>query len=70
MTRDSGRPTKKHREYHFNVGNTSVGPLGMCAVVQTSSRRQAVEILRKFLPDTVEISIPAEYRDQIDYINV
>lgn len=49
------------RDYHFDLGNSTDGPLGLCAVVRASSPEQALEMLRERLPETVEIATGSEY---------
>jgi hypothetical protein len=42
-------------EYHFDVGNSNEGPLGLCAVVQATSQEEALAILRDSLPEIIEV---------------
>jgi hypothetical protein len=37
------------KSYHFDVGNSTDGPIGYCARVWASSKQEALEILRKHL---------------------
>jgi len=45
------------KDYHFDIGNSHEGPLGMCAVVQAKSKREAAKTLREALPDKVEVPV-------------
>jgi len=40
-------PTPELREYHFDLGNSSYGPVGFCAVVVHYSAAQALALLRE-----------------------
>lgn len=55
------------RSYHFDIGNITDGPLGLCARVQAESEAAAVDILRIALPDLVEIKTADK---QIEYITI
>jgi hypothetical protein len=41
--------------YHFSCGNSSDGPIGFCARVKTTSKKEALEILKRVLPDEIKI---------------
>ncbi len=43
------------QSYHFDVGNSTSGPIGFCARVNARSRAHALELLRKALPTDLEI---------------
>ena len=44
--------------YHFDIGNSSTGPLGFCARVTASSKEEAVKRLReRFSSDNCEHEI-------------
>ena len=44
--------------YHFDIGNSSTGPLGFCARVTAYSKEEAVEVLRnRFSRDICEHEI-------------
>lgn len=36
--------------FHFNVGNSTNGPIGFCAAVTARSREEAVQLLKDGLP--------------------
>jgi hypothetical protein len=42
--------------YHFDIGNSSTGPLGCCARVTATSRTAALKMLRAALPDEVNVT--------------
>jgi hypothetical protein len=53
--------------YHFDVGNSNTGPIGMCARITAETKEDAIEILRDVLPD--EFEIPCDH-GAIEYIQV
>ena len=57
------------RSYHFDLGNSTSGPIGYCARVRADSREQAVELLREALPQDVEIEPSAIELPGVEYIN-
>lgn len=60
----------KLKSYHFNLGNSTKGPIGMCAQVKATSKKEAVEILQRVLPEELEIKHQVEDTDEIEYVNV
>lgn len=56
------------KSYHFDCGNSTNGPVGMCARVQATSKKEAVTILNEALPETEEAQ-PYAHEDAIEYIN-
>jgi hypothetical protein len=60
--------------YHVDIGNSSDGPLGLCAVVRASSKRRAVDILRERLPSVIEVKSsevhPPMDESEGEYINI
>jgi hypothetical protein len=57
--------------YHFSLGNSTDGPVGFCARVTANSKEEALEMLKRFLPNVFEcdnpyVCLPAEG----DYITV
>lgn len=38
------------KSYHFDVGNSSTGPIGLCARITANSPEEALEILKDHLP--------------------
>ena len=55
-------------EYHFDLGNSTHGPIGMCAKVRASSKEKALAILQASLPD--EIEVPFLSDEEIVYVQV
>lgn len=53
--------------YHFDIGNSTSGLLGLCAVIRATSPREALEILKANLPEEVMISGETE---DVGYIQV
>lgn len=53
--------------FHFDIGNSNEGPIGMCARIQAKTRSEALELLRDALGDYAEISSAA---GPIEYIHV
>lgn len=45
----------KLKSYHFSLGNSSDGPIGYCARIKASSKKEAVEILKRVLPDEIAL---------------
>lgn len=59
----------KTRRFHFSLGNSSDGPVGFCAAVHATSKKEAVEKLRKALPDCQKVG-PFSDVDGIEYIEI
>jgi len=57
----------KLTSYHFTFGNSTTGAVGFCGRVNARSRAEAVEILRRRLPETLNV-FTATHTDE--YINV
>lgn len=53
--------------YHFDVGNSSDGPLGLCARVLADSPEEALALLKAALPEEVEVDTD---ESRVEYINV
>ena len=60
------------KSYHFDMGNSNKGPIGMCARVRASSKAQALELLQAALPQ--EVNVDAETAEPgeagIEYIEI
>lgn len=52
---DLPEPTKALPEFHFDLGDSSVGPIGFCASLHAVDTADAVELLRRTLPSEVTI---------------
>lgn len=46
---------KTYKQFHFSLGNSSKGPIGFCALLKADSKKDAVALLKKVLPDELEI---------------
>lgn len=44
--------------FHFNVGNSTTGPIGYCARIEADDEEQALARLRELLPTEWEIPHP------------
>lgn len=56
--------------YHFDVGNSSTGPIGLCARVKAETKAEALAILKEALPELQEVIVDDVEDDRIEYINV
>lgn len=55
--------------YHFDLGNSTDGPIGMCARVTASSPEEALRLLQAALP--LELSVSKNGQDTgVEYIEV
>ena len=54
------------KSYHFSLGNSTTGPVGLCARVIADSPEETVEILRETLPAIIEV--PWLKDDKIEYV--
>lgn len=41
------------KNYHFDVGNSSTGPIGMCAAINATSKKDAIERFRILYEEAV-----------------
>ena len=57
----------ERKSYHFDIGNSNEGPIGMCARVLAKTEEEAVEILRDAIGEYAEIRTG---RSDIEYIHV
>jgi hypothetical protein len=62
---------EKLKSFHFDVGDSTKGPIGMCGRVRAKSKKEALGILKRVLPDELQIAryCGAE-GDEIEYVNV
>lgn len=60
------------QEFHFDLGNSSEGPIGFCAVIKAADPSEALAILKRALPESVSIEVPRDHPDRgkIDYIQI
>ena len=61
-------------DYHFDLGNSSTGPIGYCARVVAHSKREAVRLLKAAIPGDFEYTVDLGTRNDdgtgINYITV
>jgi hypothetical protein len=55
---------EKLYSYHFSCGNSTDGPIGFCARVKAKSKEEALEILRRVLPEEVKIRTAGAWDEQ------
>ena len=55
--------------FHFSIGDSSDGPIGMCGAVKARSKEQALEMLRESLPNEIPVLKIGEVVG-IGYVNV
>lgn len=48
-------PMKALSEFHFDLGNSGTGPIGFCASLRAADKADAVELLKRTLPDEISI---------------
>jgi len=63
---------KKLYDYHFDIGNSNTGPVGFSAVVTSTTKRKALNALKRCLPESVRVD-PFESKSKggsIEYIEV
>jgi hypothetical protein len=58
------------RSYHFDVGNSSTGPIGFCASINAKSRKEALKKLRFLLPEEVMADEGLGLKRPEEYIRV
>ncbi len=63
---------KKDKSFHFDLGNSSPGPVGYCARVIAATSAEALQKLKNAMPDEVEIHkcIDRTEHPDIQYITV
>jgi hypothetical protein len=61
------------KRYHFSVGDSTDGPIGLCAAVYATSKERAVQVLRERLNQVLggcgEFPV-GDSAEQVEYINV
>lgn len=55
------------KSYHFDVGNSSTGPIGLCATIKANSKKEALERLQELLPTEWPIDVG---QDSGEYFNI
>lgn len=59
--------------FHFDAGDSTNGPLGLCARVTAETAEEALQLLQECLPDEMELDLlPHKDRGcgEIEYVNV
>lgn len=60
----------KKKSYHFSIGNSAKGPLGLCAKFIATSKEEALERLKSHLPFSINLRcMPTELEYTVVYIN-
>lgn len=63
----------KIRSFHFDVGNSDTGPIGLCARIQARTRSGAAAKLRRCLPREIAVRGASEEdadNEAVEYIRV
>ena len=47
---------KKHL-FHFSVGNSTSGPIGMCCSISAATREAALNRLKRLMPEECEVPL-------------
>ena len=60
------------KRFHFSFGDSSKGPVGYCAAIEAETPEQAVELLKKQMPEQWEVNgnPDEEGHHELDYIEV
>jgi hypothetical protein len=58
------------KSYLFSLGDSSKGPIGFCARIRATSQAKALEILKRQLPESVDVDANGGDGDAVEYINV
>lgn len=53
--------------YHFDLGNSTDGPIGMCARILAHTKREALEVMKEVLPEWIEVTTGDP---RVEYIHV
>ena len=63
--------TKPLRSFHFDLGNSNDGPIGMCARVTAPDRRAATRLLKKNLPEEIKVDIEETGKgSHVEYVRI
>lgn len=54
--------------FHFDVGNSTSGPIGFCARVLAETREEALELLRDAMQESVKVRVGDP--ETIEYLEV
>ena len=59
----------KLKSYHFDIGNSNTGPLGMCARIRATSKAEALSLFQEALGDWASVQ-PCDNERAVEYIHV
>ena len=57
----------KRQSWHVNIGNSNSGTIGLCARVHASSKKEALKIIRKLLPEEIDITRQFSHWGDLEY---
>ena len=61
----------EQKSYHFDLGNSTDGPIGFCARVTADSPEEALAALKDALPDDIQLSMSwADVARGVEYMTV
>lgn len=59
------------KSFHFELGNSSDGPVGFCARIKAEDEEEAVAILRDAIEElNRELASPTDLGDNVEYLEV
>jgi predicted NAD/FAD-binding protein len=61
---------KKLKSYHFDCGNSNTGPVGFCARIIATSKKEALKILHEVMPEEIEIHSHFGCSETVEYIHI
>jgi hypothetical protein len=65
---------KKLKTYHFDVGDSSEGPVGFCARVYATSKKEALAILKDVVSSNNDVELThnliSSQQQSVEYLNV
>lgn len=56
--------------FHFDMGNTNSGQIGMCASIEADSKEQAVERLRRIINDEAPEERVSLFESERQYVQI
>ena len=60
------------KEYHFDLGNSNEGTIGMCAVVKANDKEEAIATLKATLPSEMNVRIDRDSPEtkNVEYVTI